>query len=75
MFNSDEYKKGFNAGVEYATKNYKPECHTAHWISEKHGVSHYVYVCDHCNGRSRYIKSRFCPHCGYEMIEKDKGEE
>ena len=74
MFNSEEYKKGFMDGVKYAEKNRKPVVHTAHWISEKVDKSHYNYYCDHCFYKSKFAKSNFCPDCGYQMIEKGKGE-
>ena len=72
MFNSEEYKKGFMDGVKYAKSVNNTVIHTAHWISEKHGVSHYTYICDHCYGKSRFRKSLFCPDCGYQMTEKGK---
>ena len=69
MFNSEEYKKGFMDGVKYAEKNRKPIVHTAHWIKEKFDKTHYNYYCDHCNFKSKFHKSKFCPGCGYMMVE------
>ena len=41
----------------------------AHWISKKIDKSHYHYFCSHCYYESRFVKSPFCPGCGYRMVE------
>ena len=45
------------------------EPHIAHWVSNKVDKSHYNYYCDHCNYKSEFRKSVFCPGCGYIMSE------
>lgn len=72
MFNSEDYKKGFKDGVEYAKKHQAPVIHTASWISEKVDKSHYNYYCDHCDYKSKFVKSNFCPNCGYMMNEEQE---
>lgn len=47
------------------------EPHIAHWVSNKVDKSHYNYYCDHCNYKSEFRKSVFCPGCGYIMSEED----
>lgn len=43
----------------------------AHWIGKKIDKSHYHYFCSHCYYESRFVKSKFCPGCGYIMSEED----
>ena len=44
----------------------------AHWIAKKRDSSHYDYICDHCESKSRFRKTPYCPICGYRMIEEER---
>ena len=49
----------------------EPDARIAHWIRKKVDKTHYNYYCDHCNYKSEFRKSVFCPGCGYIMSEED----
>lgn len=53
----------------------EPVIHRAHWISEKVDKSHYNYYCDHCFYKSKFVKSNFCPECGYMMVKGEDAHE
>ena len=40
---------------------------TATWIRIQKDKTHYYYVCDHCKYVSKYLKTPYCPYCGYVM--------
>lgn len=40
---------------------------TANWIRFQKDKNHYYYVCDHCKHVSKYLKTPYCPYCGYVM--------
>ena len=46
-------------GILKPPEEEKPVEHIAHWISKKVDKSHYHYYCDHCNYRSKQVKSLF----------------
>ena len=51
----------------------EPDARIAHWKRIKVDKTHYNYYCDHCNYKSEFRKSVFCPGCGYIMSEEDTG--
>lgn len=58
--------------IDVLKLQYDEPAKIAHWIGEKVDKSHYNYYCDHCFYKSKQIKSKFCPDCGYLMTEEDK---
>lgn len=53
----------------------EPPVRNAHWITVKTDESHYNYICNHCYGKSKFRKSKFCPDCGYLMTKEKNNEE
>lgn len=49
--------------------------HTAYWIRKKTDKSHYNYYCSHCNTKSRFRMSKYCPECGYKMFKGEASHE
>lgn len=42
---------------------------TAYWIRIKKDKTHYSYICNHCNKKSRFYKAPYCGNCGYQMVD------
>ena len=68
---SEEYKTGYRQGYQDGYERGKMESvKTSFWKAVKTDKSHYNYYCGHCNRKSEFRKSAFCPGCGYKMVEK-----
>lgn len=43
------------------------------WVKIRKDKRHYYYLCDHCKKVSKYLKTPYCPYCGFIM--ENSGEE
>ena len=45
----------------------------ARWKVQKKDKTHYDYFCSNCATKSRFKKSPYCPNCGRQMIDEERG--
>ena len=78
-------KENFDIGYEMAKNKYeRPQ---GKWLIEGGTTLHYACsecgcagdewdkFCNHCYGKSKFRKSKFCPDCGYLMTKEKNNEE
>ena len=68
-----EREQAYMQGYEDASKKYRQEPKTGHWI-ETDSDDACWYMCSECHRRTD-DKSDYCPNCGASMVEPQKSEE